>query len=563
MSINIHIINGQTQIIVLGSLENEDEEHEFNEIFNNKNTAEYEISFYDARVLPASVVMRLIALKQELNSKVKIILYNRYLSFYLSKVGIRHTLAPVTFSSSKRKDFKALALCGSADSLDKIMFIIENLPLSKITIFIVQHILENKENLLDKLLKTITDYSVVMPHNMMPVAASTIYIAPPGYHIKVNNGLLYLTRGGKVNYARPSIDVLFNSLAYEYGEELIAAVLCGYGKDGVDELKTLRQKGSTIIIEKSSECTAQTLTENAKKSGSFDYILSVKEMLSFFTTVISPERTIPDDIQIKAFLEAVYDKYGYDFRGYHFGTIGRRVEKLMGELKCDDFFLFQKEVLMTPEIFERFFLEISINVTNFFRHPEQFIYLKQKILPYLNSFPNIRVWSAGCASGEEAYSIAIILHELGLLHKSQIYATDINPYVLIEAKNGLFSKDILEKSIENYKQSGLYSNFLDYFDIYDTFIRIKPQFQKRILFFKHSLAHDWVINEFHLIMCRNVFIYFQQELQNRAMLLFASSLHAEGFLLIGENESIAPIYTKEDTPLTCDNEQLKVYRLKY
>ncbi len=246
---------------------------------------------------------------------------------------------------------------------------------------------------------------------------------------------------------------LFESLAREYGQHLIVALLCGYGRDGVDSMGLVRQMNGLALVEQHDECEAKDLVKNAVAEESFDLIVSWKEIASFFATAIQ-FTTTPDDSLIDIFLEAVEVRYGYAFYSYARGTLRRRITKLMAEAGHDSFYAFQKDVLTQPLCFERLFLELSIGVTEFFRHPEQLAYLRKHVLPYLESFPHIRIWVAGCASGETAYSLAILLEEVGLLAKSQIYATDINPIYLQQANNGLYGVNYLQKTHDNYRESG-------------------------------------------------------------------------------------------------------------
>jgi chemotaxis protein methyltransferase CheR len=559
MSVTAHVTDNITKLAVLSPLDTPQDQLQFIKLLDEDKTTPLEISFYESRTMPESVVHKLAKVLDLQKRSVRIFVYHSFLGFYLSKLQIPYTLIPSKPHNQITHSFKAIALGGSADSLDKIVFLIKHLPVSQTSVFIVQHVMEDKENLLDQLLKIHTDYAVVMPHHMEPVQSSTIYIAPSGFHMKVSNGMVYLTKDRKVNFARPSIDALFISLAYEYGSSLIAALLCGYGQDGVESLSILRQQGAVVIVEKSEECEAKMLTDTARQKGQYDYVLGLPEINSFLSSAVSSMETT--DEQLDYFLEAVFVRYGYDFRRYQRTTIQRRIKRLMASLDCKDFYDFQKEVLTVTEVFERFFLELSINVTEFFRYPEQILYLREKIFPYLNSFPLIKIWSAGCSSGEEAYSLAIVLHELGMLKKAQIFATDINPYVIEEAKNGLFATDTAKNSQGNYRKSGGKSSLDNYFVKHSRFAAIVPHIKERVLCYTHSLVHDGVFNEFQLILCRNVLIYFQEELKQRVMVLFASSLHHDGFMVLGKDESID--FGSGQVFFEPEDQALKIYRLKH
>jgi chemotaxis protein methyltransferase CheR len=247
--------------------------------------------------------------------------------------------------------------------------------------------------------------------------------------------------------------------------------------------------------------------------------------------------------------------------GYQQGTLERRVDKLVRLMGERDFFEFQREVLSDPAAFQHFFLEMSINVTSFFRHPDQFRLLREEVLPYLDSFPLIKVWSAGCATGEEAYSLAFLLDELGILDKTYLFATDMNPHVLRQAEAGLFPISCLEESRLNYQLSGGKRRFDDFVEnVHGMYLKVPERIRRRILFHHHSLVHDGVFNEFQLIVCRNVLIYFVPALQKKVMERFANSLHRDGFLMLGPSESLGS--GAGERWFTAFRGDLKAYRWK-
>ncbi len=250
------------------------------------------------------------------------------------------------------------------------------------------------------------------------------------------------------------------------------------------------------------------------------------------------EYEVPIVEDIKNFMKLIYSKYGYDYSGYQIDSIIRRIRICMLRENIRNFEEFKKAVLNDEEVFEDLFHDLSINTTEFFRDPEIYWVLKSKILPYLDSYNHIKIWCAGCSNGKEAYSIAIFLEELGLLKKSQIYATDINLHVIEEAKNGLYAINDLEKEILNYKSAGGKRSFVDYLDLNDSYIKIKSYLKDNILFFQHSLIESGSLNEFVLIICRNVMIYFNPELQSKVLKVFSNSLDRSGFLVLGKSEGL-------------------------
>jgi chemotaxis protein methyltransferase CheR len=358
--------------------------------------------------------------------------------------------------------------------------------------------------------------------------------------MKVANGLVYLTRDRKEQFARPSINQLFESVAGEYGHRAVAVLLCGYGRDGVDGCQAIRAKEGCVLVQEGDECdAAQGMPEAARLAGAYDYLMDLRGITCFIASLMRGRTAQPDAALLGLFLEAIHSRYGYDFRGYQSGTLERRVDKMIRLMGEGDFFEFQREVLTDPTTFQHFFLEMSINVSGFYRHPEQFRLLREEVLPYLDSFPLIKIWSAGCATGEEAYSLAFLLDELGILDKSYLFATDVNPHVLHQAEAGLFPLACLGESRKNYQQTGGQRGFDEYVESVDgMYLKVLEKYRRRILFHHHSLVHDGVFNEFQLIVCRNVLIYFSDTLQKKVMERFANSLHRDGFLMLGPSESL-------------------------
>ncbi len=501
--------------------------------------SELELTFFDARILPAEVIMRLMDfVAAHPKIKMKINVFHRYLGSYLFRLGIRcHSLNQHAFELRESKRIRAIVMGGSAGSLDKIMSVMAKLPHTDISIFIVQHILENEPNYLGEILQRSTTFRIVSITDKTPVKPGSVYIAPPGFHMKVEHGKIRLTKDAKKNFARPSIEVTFESLAHEYQDQLLSVMLCGYGEDGIKAIPLLKQAGARIIIEDPGDCEAKDLLLNAWKTGLVDYIFPLPELASYLSRMIEPEKPNIGEAELKLFLAHLNEQYGYDYRHYSTQSAIRRIARVMADNHIYSFKRFEELILQDHDLFENLFLECSINVTEFFRNPETYKTIREKVLTYLDSFPHIKIWSAGCSTGQEAVSLAILLEELGILHKSQIYASDINPYVVEEAQNGIYSEDSLEKSADNYVQSGGSADFRKYFLVKNGYARIKPHLLDRILYFQHSLLNKGAFNEFHLILCRNVLIYFDHTLQNTVLELFLRSLDMNGFLVLGESEN--------------------------
>ncbi|MEI6434789.1 MAG: CheR family methyltransferase [Bacteroidota bacterium] len=540
---NIHAFSATKShhISVQGNMQfQSDRDMLFDELKSGKYI-EVEITFFDARILPSDVITYLKSfIETQKNIKVRINVFHRYLGSYLFRLGILcNMLQQHTIEYREARKIKAIALGGSAGSLDKIMAIIAKLPHKEISVFIVQHILEQEPNYLGEILQRNTKFSIVPVVDKIHVRAGCVYIAPPGHHMRVEHGRIRLTTEAKINFARPSIHVTFESLAHEYKNGLIAVMLCGYGEDGAATFPLLKQSGAITIIEDPHDCEAKDLLLNAWKTGVVDYKFPLPELASYLARVIEPETQKIDDADLKRFFDRINDHYGYDYRHYNPQSAARRIARVMSDNHIYSFRRFEELALQDRDLFENLFLECSINVTEFFRNPFTFKFIREKVLTYLDSFPHVKIWSAGCSTGQEAVTLAILLDELGILHKSQIYASDINPYVVEEAQNAIYSESMIESSRNNYIHSGGSQKFEDYFQIKHGYAQVKPHIKDKILYFQHSLLNKGVFNEFHLILCRNVLIYFDDSLQNSVIDLFFRSLDTNGFLVLGESESIA------------------------
>lgn len=245
-----------------------------------------------------------------------------------------------------------------------------------------------------------------------------------------------------------------------------------------------------------------------------------------------------EKIELDLLLEAIYQKYHYDFKEYSRAHIKRRFMYRMRMAKLNNLSEMQHKILYNQSFFETLLMDLSINVTEMFRDPSFYLAIRKKIIPYLKKYPFIKIWHAGCASGEEVYSMAILLKEEGLLEKTQIYATDFNALVLKRAKDGIYSINRIKEYTSNYQKAGGVNSFADYYTAqYDSVI-LDATLKDRIVFADHNLVTDGVFGEMNLILCRNVLIYFTKKLQNRVIKLFLDSLTSSGFLCLGSKESL-------------------------
>jgi chemotaxis protein methyltransferase CheR len=244
------------------------------------------------------------------------------------------------------------------------------------------------------------------------------------------------------------------------------------------------------------------------------------------------------DLELRLLLEAIYTRYNHDFREYSGASQKRRVLHAMQKLECESVSALQGLVLRDEAAFAKLLEMLTIPWTEMFREPEFFLALKQHVMPVLHTYPSLKIWVAGCASGEEVYSLAILLQEEGLLARSLIYATDINPAALERARQGIFPLSELQQYTRNYQAAGGTAGFSNYYTAAYGAARFDRELCRHVTFADHSLATDQVFSETHLICCRNVLIYFNRKLQDRAIGLFSQSLCHRGFLGLGSKESL-------------------------
>ncbi len=252
--------------------------------------------------------------------------------------------------------------------------------------------------------------------------------------------------------------------------------------------------------------------------------------------------TMPDfaieQIEFELLLEAIWQRYGYDFRTYARATIERRILQFLPNSGCTKVSELIPKVLYDAALFSHLAYHFSIPVTEMFRDPFVYRCLRDRVVPLLHTWPHIKVWHAGCASGEEAYSMAILFKEEGLLERALLYATDYNEEALQQAREGIYPIDRLQEATRHYQEAGGTASLSDYYHAAYRIAAMDRSLREQILFSNHNLMVDGIFGEMHLIMCRNVLIYFNRELQDRVLELFTESLVYGGFLCIGTKEDL-------------------------
>lgn len=251
---------------------------------------------------------------------------------------------------------------------------------------------------------------------------------------------------------------------------------------------------------------------------------------------VMPAKT--EDIEIRLLLEAIFRKYHYDFRGYAMASIKRRLLQARDHFNCHTISALQDMVLHDPGMMTAMLPYLTVQVSEMFRDPLYFKSIRDKVVPHLKTYPSLKVWIAGSSTGEEVYSLAILFREEGLFDRTLFYATDINHDALKKAEAGVYSLDRIKLFTENHRLSGGKGSLSDYYTAAYGAASFDKTLRKNVVFSDHSLATDAVFAETHLVSCRNVLIYFDRELQDRAITLFRGSLARKGFLGLGSKETL-------------------------
>lgn len=248
--------------------------------------------------------------------------------------------------------------------------------------------------------------------------------------------------------------------------------------------------------------------------------------------------TDSETIETELLLEAIFRKYGYDFRNYSRASLKRRISNILTSSKMENLAAMQHKILYDKKFFDSVLLDLTVNVTEMFRDPTFYRALREKVIPVLRTYPFIKIWHAGCATGEEVYSMAILLHEEGLLSKTVLYATDIDDKVLKIAREGIYPLNRIKEYTQNYQKADGSGYFSDYYTAKFEAAIMDSSLKKNIVFSQHNLVTDGIFGEMNLVICRNVLIYFDRDLQNRVLQLFHDSLTRKGILCLGSKETI-------------------------
>jgi chemotaxis protein methyltransferase CheR len=264
------------------------------------------------------------------------------------------------------------------------------------------------------------------------------------------------------------------------------------------------------------------------------------------------------DSEIRRLLEILYQRYHYDFRQYAPASLKRRLQQALTHFHCSSLSQLEQRVLADESAFPRLLEYLTVQVSDLFRDPEFFLALRRQVIPLLATYPSLKLWVAGCSTGEEAYSFAILLAEEGLLDRTRIYATDINDESLRKSQKGVYSLERMRQFTMNHRAAGGHGSLSDYYHAAHDSAVMSPALKQHITFADHSLATDSIFSEVQLVSCRNVLIYFDRTLQDRALGLFSDALCRLGFLCLGTKESVR--FSAHAHRFSELNSEQKIYR---
>ena len=436
---------------------------------------------------------------------------------------------------------------------------------SGLSFVVVQHLAPDYKSLMADILSKYTEMQVLQAENGMWAEPNVVYLIPPKMNITFRGGKLYLNEyvQGQLNHP---IDIFLTSLAEEKGEHSVAVILSGTGSDGTNGVKAIKEKGGLTIVQEPESAKFDGMPRSAINTGLVDYILPPKDIAgeilhySKYRTIIEPEQgeMLPTDEESFSHIYAVLKKVrGIDFTHYKRTTVLRRIERRMVVNHCETLAEYAEFLDVNQEEVNVLVKEILIGVTNFFRDAAFFETLKEKaIRPVVQNAKEeepIRVWSAGCSTGEEAYSIAILfqelLEELHIRRDVKIFATDIDIQAIEQAGKGVFSESI----IDDVSAERLAKYFIKRNDQY----HISKEIRRMIIFAPHNMLSDPPFGKLDLISCRNVMIYFQPVLQRGLFAVFHSALKNGGYLFLGKSET-ANEYSDVFKP-ACSAEKIYVH----
>ncbi len=455
----------------------------------------------------------------------------------------------------------------SAGGLEALQQFLLYMPVnSGLSFVVIQHLSPDYKSLMADILGKNTEMMVLQAENGMAVEPNTVYLIPPKNNMTIQDGKLILTQfvQGMLNHP---IDVFFTSLAKEQRERAIAVIFSGTGSDGTNGIKSVKENGGLVVVQDPSTAKFDGMPKSAISTGLVDFVLSprevVDEILNFsnYPSIIQPntdEEFFSDEETFTKIYGILKKISGIDFTYYKRTTVMRRIERRMVVTHSSNLVQYAKMLTEDSGEAEILVKEILIGVTNFFRDPVFFEKLKSQVISTIvkrtEDKEPIRVWSAGCSTGEEAYSIAIlfqeVMEELNVQRDVKIFATDVDAKAIEQAGKGIFAESIMDDvSMERLSKYFLKRN--------DQYV-ISKEIRRMIIFAPHNMLSDPPFGKLDLICCRNVMIYFQPVLQRGLFAIFHSALKNNGYLFLGKSETASEYAAV--FKLVCAQEKIYIHK---
>ena len=433
----------------------------------------------------------------------------------------------------------------SAGGIDALSTLVSTLsPNFPAPIIIAQHLDPSRLSHLQEILGRRSNLPVRTVQDREPLQAGSVYVVPSDRHVEISDHTVNVLSEQRRGRPAPSIDLLLASAAEVFGENLIAVILTGLGSDGADGARRVKELGGTVVIQNPKTAShpemplslAPTIVDIVAELEAIGPLLS--DLLGGTYTPVEPD----DDRRLRSLLEQLRTRSGIDFSSYKEPTIRRRLQRRMLDTNCANLEEYVRYVRRHPEEYDRLANSFLIKVTDFFRDADLFNYLRDQILPGLIEEARVggrelRLWSAGCATGEEAYSLAILVSELLGRDQEQftvrVFATDLDAEAVAFARRGVYPSSALSEVPPEMRER--------HFTQLDSAWEIRKQLRSMVIFGQHDLGQRAPFPHIDIVLCRNVLIYFTPELQRRALQLFAFALHQGGFLVLGKAESTSPL----------------------
>ncbi|KAB2952112.1 response regulator [Heliorestis acidaminivorans] len=448
-----------------------------------------------------------------------------------------------------KDDLWVLVIGASAGGLRAIQEVLSTLPPNdKLVAFVVQHLSPRYPSHLTSILQRTTTMKVKEATNNEIIKGGTIYVAMPNHHLIIQENQIILdAESEKVKFSRPSIDVLFESASHAFGNQTIGLILSGTGSDGSNGIVTIKENGGFTIAQESSNSCYNAMPQNAINTGAIDFVLPLHEISKVISQIIEDpeavrkELTVDEHIEI---IELLRKNLKIDLFNYRRSTFKRRIRKRMGHLHITSIKDYIGYLRKNPKEMEQLHNELLINVTHFMRDEEAFASLRSNCLEPLieqkEEEETLRVWSVGCSTGEEVYSVAFliadIIEEKGKKLEVKIYATDVDESAVLEARRGQYDHTKTETIPKKYQEKYMLN--------YGSYSKVKKEIRSWVVFGVQDVTNSAPIAKVDLIICRNLLIYFEKELQKKVLKKLHYALNPDGYMFLGKSEttSILPNY---------------------